>query len=91
MDYIEREAAIALWEKDTERGRTEFDQVLMLMPSADVKPVVHGKWVESSIPCEEYVCSVCGGACWYYDCDGVVAKSRYCPNCGADMRGENNG
>ena len=40
IDYIEREAAIALWENDTKRGRTEFDQVLMLMPSADVRAVV---------------------------------------------------
>ena len=46
-----------------------------------------GKWVPSDYPDEKYVCSVCGGACWYYDSEGEVAKSRYCPNCGAKMKG----
>lgn len=46
-----------------------------------------GEWIASNIPQEKYVCSVCGGACWYYDCQGEVAKSRYCPNCGAKMKG----
>lgn len=45
----------------------------------------HGRWVKSDIPHEEYVCSECGGACWYYDYQAIVAKSRYCPNCGAKM------
>jgi hypothetical protein len=46
-----------------------------------------GEWKKSEIPGEEYVCSVCGGACWYYDVEGYVAKSRFCPNCGAKMKG----
>ena len=50
-----------------------------------------GEWVTSDIPQEKYVCSVCGGACWYYDYQGDVAKSRYCPNCGAKMRQEDEG
>ena len=45
-----------------------------------------GEWKASDIPDEKYVCSVCGGACWYYDYQGDVAKSRYCPNCGAKMK-----
>lgn len=49
--------------------------------------VRHGNWVESEIPKEKYVCSVCGGACWYYDYQGEVTRSRYCPNCGAKMDG----
>lgn len=56
-------------------------------PSVDVAPVVHGRWIASEIPNEKYVCSICGGACWYYDYQAVVAKSRYCPNCGAKMDG----
>ena len=63
-----------------------FENIVDALPAADVKPVVHGKWVASSIPCEEYVCSNCGGACWYYDYQGKVARSNFCPNCGADMR-----
>lgn len=49
-----------------------------------------GEWVTSDIPQEKYVCSVCGGACWYYDYQGEVAKSKYCPHCGAKMKGEAN-
>lgn len=45
-----------------------------------------GKWEKSDIPGEKYVCSICGGACWYYDCQGEVAKSRFCPSCGAKMK-----
>ena len=55
----------------------------------DVMGVRHGEWVESDIPCERYICSVCGGACWYYDHGGEVAKSAYCPNCGTKMDGGN--
>ena len=46
-----------------------------------------GEWLTSDIPQEKYVCSICGGACWYYDCQGEVTRSRYCPNCGAKMKG----
>ena len=49
------------------------------------EPARHGQWEPSPIPCEKYVCSCCGGACWYYDYEGDVAKSNYCPNCGAKM------
>lgn len=47
--------------------------------------VKRGHWEKSDIPNEEYVCSVCGGACWYYGYNGRLGKSRYCPNCGARM------
>lgn len=54
------------------------------LPSAERR----GRWIESDIKNEKYVCSVCGGACWYYDYQGEVAKSNYCPNCGASMVNE---
>ena len=44
-----------------------------------------GQWIYSNIENEKYVCSECGGACWYYDVKKDVAKSRFCPNCGARM------
>ena len=47
--------------------------------------VRYGIWIKSDIPCERFKCSECGGGCWYYDYQGSVAKSRYCPNCGAKM------
>lgn len=42
------------------------------------------RWIKSDIPGEEYRCSKCGGACWYYDFKETV-KSQFCPNCGAEM------
>lgn len=45
-----------------------------------------GYWKKADIPCEDFVCSVCGGGAWYYGHDSVQ-KSRFCPNCGARMRG----
>ena len=48
-----------------------------------------GEWIPSDIPNEKWVCSECGGACWYYDYQGSLGKSRYCPNCGAKMKGGN--
>ena len=44
-----------------------------------------GQWIRANDPNERYNCSNCGGACWYYDYWGTVAKSNYCPNCGAKM------
>lgn len=45
-----------------------------------------GAWTKSNISCEKWVCSECGGACWYYDVEKEVSKSNYCPNCGARMK-----
>lgn len=58
---------------------------LALAPTVEALPVVRGFWEKSDIPCEGYKCSICGGAAWYYDYQGEVAKSRFCPNCGAKM------
>ena len=44
-----------------------------------------GEWIKSNVPGEEYVCSECGGSCWYYDCKANVKRSFYCQNCGAKM------
>lgn len=44
-----------------------------------------GHWIKSEFPTEKYCCSVCGAGCWYYDYEGDVARSRYCPQCGAKM------
>lgn len=44
-DLISRADAIEAWDKLSKRGRTEFDQVLMTLPSADA--------VQGWIPCSE--------------------------------------
>ena len=52
------------------------------MPTADVAPVRHGRWLGSKHKIfsntYDYVCSKCG-------CDYALAKYNYCPNCGAKM------
>lgn len=57
------------------------------IPAADVAPVRHGHWFESSMSFTDgltrlygYKCSECSGFC--------VGESRYCPNCGARMDGD---
>ena len=66
---------------------------IMMLQRIDNAPTVerpHGEWIISKIDGEKYNCSECGGSCWYYDYQGNVSKSNFCPNCGAEMRkGEN--
>lgn len=59
------------------------------LPSADVKPVVHGKWltVENTMWCGGgyWKCSNCDqgfGFAAFFEADSW----QFCPNCGADMR-----
>lgn len=54
------------------------------MPTVDAVPVRRGHWVGiDDEPCEVWECDVCG---YIYETDSKL--HRYCPNCGADMRGE---
>lgn len=50
-------------------------------PTADVRPVVRGRWEESADQLQAN-CSVCKTAfpCWR------MWPANFCPNCGADMR-----
>ena len=61
-------------------------------PIVDAVPVVHGRWIDEGQyadyhPHHAWRCSECGehvieiDTPWY----------KYCPNCGADMRGEQDG
>ena len=50
--------------------------------AADVREVVHARWIENGIPDSMLSgCSACGYTCGAY-------SMRYCPNCGAMMDGE---
>lgn len=51
-------------------------------PAVDAKPVVHGEW--DFIGDYDSRCSVCGEEY----CIGPNEDYNFCPNCGADMRGE---
>ena len=60
------------------------------LPSADVRENVRGEWIESND--EMYgsgcwKCSNCGYG-YSYEAYFEVNDFNFCPNCGADMRGE---
>ena len=55
-------------------------------PTADVREVVRGEWIEVDDALVRGYCSQCGWEAYYYE-DDVVGMP-YCPNCGADMRGD---
>lgn len=59
-------------------------------PTADVRENVHGEWIEipDEVFASTYKCSVCGCAPLSDGYDVDYALTPYCPNCGADMRGE---
>ena len=101
-DYIKREDALkavdGIHEDDLPRNnKIEVCDVLTLVvPSADVAPVRHGRWIEygeNKDGTHNICCSVCGG---FFKSEGHANscytrnKYRYCPNCGARMDGEDN-
>ena len=53
--------------------------------AADVAPVRHGRWIKRGYACgdNEYECSVCHETEWRTS----AIRLKYCPYCGADMRG----
>ena len=74
-EYIEREAAI-------ESLPVAWDSAINALrnaPSADVAPVVHGRW-KCHGDCGVTECPSCGWSIEEYVCDYA-----YCPNCGAKM------
>lgn len=84
-EYIEREAAIASAFAANALGNSAYRDVydvvnrLRLVPAADVRPVVHGRWVETTNDVFHRIptCLVCGTE--------TLIKYNFCPNCGAKM------
>ena len=96
-EYIDRvalEKAItvaAVNGKDKDR-RTWAKAICVLhdMPTVDLVPLVHGRWIEREDPMLDtyYTCSVCKED-FYIETTGDTVKDlfmyTYCPNCGAKM------
>lgn len=59
-------------------------KVVMNVPPADVEEVRHGEWKKVNDKYPRYVCTSCNHL--YNN-----IEYKFCPNCGADMRGKNNG
>ena len=76
-EYIEREAAIESLPVAWYRAINALRNV----PSADVAPVVHGRW-KCHGDCGVTECSACG-----WSIEEYVGDYAYCPNCGARMDG----
>lgn len=78
--YVNTDPYIADW---------RLDEMIEILPAADVAPVRHGKWVHSRYEnCSEQFemvkCSCCGHEA--YAMAFYVREGNYCPNCGAKMQ-----
>ena len=96
-DYISREAAL---EDDWETGYAT-DRMMEIpaaevvtwgqlkkawaIATADVAPVVHGRWIEDGYNHYKAVCSECGEPCGTYVMNNP--RDRFCKWCGAKMDG----
>lgn len=95
-DYIKREDALTGLE-DSDIGfcddepiqtRNSALKIIQNIPAADVRPVVHGKWVKSKMSAwgyrQWYECSECGEP--VFPSYGHPARTNFCHNCGAKMK-----
>ena len=96
-EYIEREA---LYEKSYWHGEHPnvdnpfpdgVDAIdikdVDAIPSADVAPVRHGRWIEPSrlyYGAKQYECSLCYSDTFWKK-HNITEKYPHCPNCGATM------
>lgn len=107
-EYIDKEAALSLVQPDAPEdekaavtiatAKKLVRSIVRRTPSADVTPVVHGRWISLTGCANEGVyCSICKKKVWKSDYAWCSKKSRnklrsnYCPNCGAKMDGDSNG
>lgn len=90
-EYIDKSAAVRILEAKSDMAVCTDAQpyfmaaakMIGLLPSADVAPVIHARWIDNGRGgyAHAYFCGNCG---WI---DGYPMEDRhkYCPNCGAIM------
>lgn len=100
-EYIDKQKALAAIQIEreymTRRQEWLADHILAHcgyriiegMPTADVEPVRHGRWIKGGYACgeTEWICSECGFSEWRTSNSRMI----YCMNCGARMDGEQDG
>ena len=87
---IECDAVTEVLPRRAFKTRQDVQDFLDNIPTVDVTPVRHGRWICIRKRCGEYECSVCHGVdsnCSDYYGTHVVTEQEYCPNCGAKMDG----
>ena len=92
-EYIDKETALSLVQPDAPEDEKSavtiatakklVRSIIYRTPTADVAPVIHGKWISKNHHGYEwtFVCSNCG----YVDGFPFNDRYNYCPNCGAKM------
>ena len=95
-EYIERQEAIGAAKHAWAKG-LEPSQYIEIIPSADVAPLRHGRWIgcngeivdwdENNPGCPRHscFCSICKS--WLTASDEFPVIAYFCPNCGAKMDG----
>ena len=98
-EYIKREEAMHIAFKSPLFPDSLMEEI-QAIPSADVAPVRHGRWVKNVRGDYSIVCSECGygfptdGYAWIgcnrrsderEYCFQITDVKNYCPNCGAKM------
>lgn len=88
-DNISREAAIELLHYNADERCSAVVSDFEAIPAADVEPVRRGRWElhgNDDDVSASYFCSLCG---YNFDEDEFLDRwshIRYCPNCGAKMK-----
>ena len=93
MEYIAREALLEQFRAMESynvspmyrRGYDDCVATVLNATTADVAPVVHGRWIEKTVPegCRYFECSNCGA----HENRHTAIKGYYCWRCGAKMDG----
>ena len=69
-----------------------FDNIIDQQPTADVRENVRGEWIIKTdgfvIKRVWGVCSECGNTLDFSGVNAGRGDANFCPNCGADMRGD---
>ena len=86
-EYIDRDEAIEALKKDI-MGGLNYESILKRIPSADVQPVKHGRWIDGDCRCVTAVCSNCNRLRLGNGAKSAMRLALYCEKCGARMDGE---